>query len=791
MIFRFGPYELDDAGRELRRNGERVETEPKALDLLLYLLQNRDRAVSKDELQTRLWPRSIVTEASLTRCVMKARRAVGDDANQQSVIRTLHSQGYRFVAAIDESSQPEPTSPLEDFTATLTIAAQRIQKPRSKHYLFASAIVLLVVAAIGLLQLRDPPPHLASGVVAVLPVDNLVDDDNLGWVRVGLMSLLTRMLEDAGIDVASEQLVLRLVSDADVSAPPGDEWLARIRLEAGADVVLNTSLDQAGGLYRLAAIVTYDDGRRTRRVIVGDSPVELAADMARVIAGIVSGDGVEVVGRFARVSDDPFVNEMYARGLDLELQGRYEDARTLFQVAANEEPEHFFLRYEIALCARDLREWESAEVQFQALYEEALAGEDPRALIVTLNSHGLMDLNRNNYNAAEPKLREALEVASDNRFADERATVHTNLALVASRRGDTAQAREHYDRAIEAFAEAGKEPSPNFNNNFAGLLIDLGDFATAQQYSERAVEGFRLRGQRRFEAPSLNRLAKILRQRGDIEGAISLHQQAMLIYQEIGDVLGEISVMTAMTAAYREKGDLTRARLNAEETRVRAAALGDDVARADAFMQSAYVDSDVGLYEAARNNFTSALAVLEMLGDSAGIRDANSGIALAALALGDTAEAQRIAQHSLEIAVAAENQADQAGAQWLLGRLAQAGGNATSAVTHYTAALDYARDNANQSLLIDAATSLAQLHLESGNVDAAEVLIEEIREPAGVQRDFMRIDARLAMARNDLAKALAIMSKLRTLAGEAWQPADEAMIRELDKKGLKRARNGA
>ncbi len=791
MIFRFGAYELDDAGRELRRNGERVDAEPKAFELLLYLVQNRDRAVSKDELQTRLWPRTIVTEASLTRCVMKARRAVGDDAEQQSVIRTLHSHGYRFVSPIEETVTPSTGNPLEDFSNTVTMVALRKRwRPRATHYLFAGAVVLVLVLAISLLGLRDPPPPLTSGVVAVLPIENRVEDTNLGWVRLGLMSLLTRMLEDVGIEVAPERAVLRIVGDADTSGPPDDEWLARFRLEAGADVVLNTSLDLTGGLYRLGAIVTYGDGRRTRRVIVGDSPAELAADMARVIGGIVSGSGIDTVGRFAKVSADPFVNETYARALDLELQGKYAEARNLFRIASSEEPELFFLRYEIALCTRDLREWDEAEAQFEALHQEALAGDDSRALIATLNSHGVMDLNRNMLDAAEPRLREALQVAGDERFADERATVHVNLALTAGRRGDTVTARHHYDLALQTYEEAGREPSPNFDNNYAGLLMDLGDYAAAQLYSERAVEGFRVRGQRRFEAPSLNRLAKILRHRGDIDGAILLHQQAMLIYQEIGDTLGEISVMTAMTSAYREKGDLTRARLNAVETTKRAEAEGDDLSRADAYMQSAYVERDFGLHEVARENFASALALFEELGDPAGVRDAYKGIALAALALGDAAHALNIAQLSLETAVAAERPADEARARWLLGRIAQAGGDATSSIAHYTAALDYARDNANQSLLHDSAASLAQLYLDNGNTDAAEELIEEIRYAAAARHEFMRIDARLAIARSDHAKALLIMGRLRTLAGEAWQPADEALLLELEKTDQKDGKNG-
>lgn len=96
--YRFGDVTLDPDSRELARGGEPVPVEPKVLDLLLYLVEHRGRAVDKDELQDRVWPGVIVTEASLTRCVMKARRAVGDQDRPHRVIRTIHGFGYRFVA---------------------------------------------------------------------------------------------------------------------------------------------------------------------------------------------------------------------------------------------------------------------------------------------------------------------------------------------------------------------------------------------------------------------------------------------------------------------------------------------------------------------------------------------------------------------------------------------------------------------------------------------------------------------------------------------------------------------
>jgi len=99
--YRFGRCVLDARARELRRDGKIVPIEHRAFDMLVYLIEHHDRAVAKDELQDAIWPRMILTESALTRCVMKARRAIGDDSQRQSIIKTVHGHGYRFVAPLD------------------------------------------------------------------------------------------------------------------------------------------------------------------------------------------------------------------------------------------------------------------------------------------------------------------------------------------------------------------------------------------------------------------------------------------------------------------------------------------------------------------------------------------------------------------------------------------------------------------------------------------------------------------------------------------------------------------
>ena len=99
--YRFRDCEVDFELREIRRADRVVAVEPKVFDLLVYMIKQRDRAVSKDELQDEIWRGVIVTEAALTRCVMKARRAIGDDVNGQEAIKTVRGHGYRFSTSVE------------------------------------------------------------------------------------------------------------------------------------------------------------------------------------------------------------------------------------------------------------------------------------------------------------------------------------------------------------------------------------------------------------------------------------------------------------------------------------------------------------------------------------------------------------------------------------------------------------------------------------------------------------------------------------------------------------------
>ncbi len=112
MRFVFGDYELEPEARTLERQGRRIPVEPKIFDVLTYLIEHRERFVSPDELLDALWSGAHVTPAAVSRTVQKARQAVGDDGERQTVLRTEYGHGFRFVADVSLVPAPEAAPPM-------------------------------------------------------------------------------------------------------------------------------------------------------------------------------------------------------------------------------------------------------------------------------------------------------------------------------------------------------------------------------------------------------------------------------------------------------------------------------------------------------------------------------------------------------------------------------------------------------------------------------------------------------------------------------------------------------
>jgi TolB-like protein/DNA-binding winged helix-turn-helix (wHTH) protein len=274
MVYRFGSCELDAARFELRRNGQAVPVEPQVLELLLYLVAHRDRAVTRAELFEKLWRGRVVGDSALNSRVKAARAAIGDDGAAQEQIRTLHRTGYRFVGPVVEQADDAALAPATAADPGPAAASFPPGTPRPARFWLAGA-ALAVALAVGAFSLlprdsgdatlsaavaRSPPAPPAAAEpqsLAVLPFANLSADPEQDYfadgIGVELMKVLSH-LPDLRVTGLSSSLYFE----------GRDEPPHAIGKQLGVAHLLTGSVQKSGERVRIT--VALDDARSGYRL---------------------------------------------------------------------------------------------------------------------------------------------------------------------------------------------------------------------------------------------------------------------------------------------------------------------------------------------------------------------------------------------------------------------------------------------------------------------------------------------------------------------------------------------
>ena len=214
----FADCEIDVAGFSLRRDGEVCELEPQVLELLLFLVRNPDRLLTKDDLIQHVWHGRIVSDTTITSRIKSARQAIGDDGTQQKLIRTVHGRGVRFIAAVRTERR-----------GTAAVASEMLARAGESA--------------------ADPSSKRNGPAIAVLPFANLGSDDDQDYFADGVT-------EDIITDLSRfrELRVVARDSCFQYRAPGAD--LQQVGRALNADYVVTGSIRRRGSKLRLSAQLT-------------------------------------------------------------------------------------------------------------------------------------------------------------------------------------------------------------------------------------------------------------------------------------------------------------------------------------------------------------------------------------------------------------------------------------------------------------------------------------------------------------------------------------------------------
>lgn len=187
-VVRFGSVVVNIAARTLVRDGEAVAVAPLVFDVIVYLIQHRDRAVGRDELVAAVWGKVDVSDAALGKTILTARRAIGDDGEAQRYLRTVPRFGYRWSADTHVIENPADVPAVDEppMSATDSIIRTGLSRQRRFGIVAAIAAVAALAALAWLPSLRTQPAPSAPaatsdrpvGVAVVLPAEVAASADD-------------------------------------------------------------------------------------------------------------------------------------------------------------------------------------------------------------------------------------------------------------------------------------------------------------------------------------------------------------------------------------------------------------------------------------------------------------------------------------------------------------------------------------------------------------------------------------------------------------------------------------
>lgn len=779
-LLRFDGFVVDPVRRRLLRDDEPVAVTPKSLSILLILLEKRGEVVEKEELLSRIWPDTFVTEANLTQNVSALRKALGEKANDHRYVVTTPGRGYSFVAEVVElpetSEAPPASAPAPESTSRPEMPVVPFPIPRSpwrRRLLggLAAAMLLAAILAVPVLFRRQASPSASAKPqrtsIAVLGFKNLSGKPGSAWLAPALTEMLTTELAAGGrVRVVSGETVARARKTLD-SEDLDAEALSRLHSILACDLLVTGSYlalpGSPDGQIRLdIKVLRMPEGEMASSLAeVGTEP-DLFALVGRTGAKLRGSLGLQELSpeqeRQARAlqPSSPEAARLYGQGLEKLHANSQRDAVKLLREAVEADPRsasaHAALAQAWAGLGYDARAVDEARQAVQL--SEGLPRPERLAIQARFYQAGKQwsrasEIYRSLWTFFPDDLEYGLQLATALYQSGNGPEALSTLAELRKlpppsgldSRIDFVEAKARFRlsdlpgavRAAAAAAEKGRASGEHQMQ--AQALVVAGQALTVEGKKAEAIRAFEqartlfaAEGDEWGVCSALANHGILLYRQGDLAGSERLHLQALALAQKVGNVTGLAAEYGNLSLLYQDRGDLPRALAYLEREHKELDEMEEPFLRSRALSGGAVILRLQGDLEGARARLEEAAALGRKMRSRSEEARALHNLASVLVWSGQVREAGREAERAYNLVSDRRDlvQASSSLAAWadVTARLGDLGGLET-ARRRYEEALALRRQAGDRIGIGQVLGSLAFLQYRAGDLSGARARSEE------------------------------------------------------------------
>ncbi|MEQ3515239.1 winged helix-turn-helix domain-containing protein [Pseudoalteromonas sp. BZB3] len=404
--------------------GEAVAIRPKTCQLLILLLENAGKPVSKQHILDTVWADSVVAEQVVFQSINELRQIFINE----EVIKTIPKQGYVWLPDVSKFATSEPKHKINRHTITVIICSIVIA-------------FIFVLYYFSLKQHEQPKKNTVAGSVVILPTQNQIEGNDHSWIRLGLMDqVIQRLPNNQEHGVLQTDYVLEVLERA--GAPLNNvqpEHIQQIFTVSGAELVVSSKLSGSPHDYQLSYILHYRNTQQ-KGVLFG-----------RNIQGVIDGFSDKLAEQLGEESSlqannyhADFNHEMLGVAIDLKLEDNHLAAKPLLESIIAHDPENLTAQRLLINTLFELKDYSAVKKHLMLAIPLAQKLNDKNELSRLHYLNAIHAIIEGDEELAKSRVEQALKVAQSNNDWLFMAYSKDLLARIAQHQGEYELAKTYY-----------------------------------------------------------------------------------------------------------------------------------------------------------------------------------------------------------------------------------------------------------------------------------------------------------------------------------------------------------